>query len=357
MKIKEFKSLPSIVLVAIFCIIIVIGLIATSNTRVYVEGEGVELIENVINQCDLGGRIIIMDRVNKKELNHIIDRVYDSPELFWVDTTYNAMSIGGYSVVFFSEKYQDIDVKQIEIENAANQIIKSIIKDDMDEYEKALAIHDWICNNVTYRKTDNDSDQDIYGALVLREARCAGYAEAFAYLLNKVGIEAHVISGASIDKLGQSISHAWNLAYIDGEPYYFDITWDDNDEKDPTYWWFGVTSDEFKRSHFPSDGYEWVEATSLDANYFMRNKMYIKSYSATALVRQAVKQGTGFYVKCADPLVYDQTIRALSNRNEMYKLMTGLEISNIDKITYIENEDTYCLFIQIKQKPTVGAFA
>jgi transglutaminase/protease-like cytokinesis protein 3 len=77
--------------------------------------------------------------------------------------------------------------------------------------------------------------------LVLKRALCAGYAESFAYLLEKAGIEAYVISGDSIDRRGESVPHAWNLVYIDRQPYYFDITWNDNG-KNATYDYFGVTS-------------------------------------------------------------------------------------------------------------------
>jgi hypothetical protein len=342
---------PNILLIAALIVVIVLALFTCSDyisqTHAYVEGSGEELITNIVNRCDGGSRLIVIDRVGNSELNHIVDCVYDNPNLFWVDTRYNALSIGKFSIIFLSEKYNDIDVKRIEIEEKSNAILAGLLTDNMNEYEKTLAIHDWICNNVKYKKTDNDSDQDIYGAIVLGEARCAGYAEAFAYLLNKAGIKAEVISGAAIDQMGQSISHAWNLVYIDDEPYYFDITWNDDNKEKPSYWWFGVTSKEFQLSHFPSDGYKWVEATAIEANYFVHNKMYLKKYNATELIRHAAKQGLEFYVKCADSMVFDKTVMALSNRNEMCKIMRGLGLQSIDKITYIENPSTNGLYIKI----------
>jgi transglutaminase/protease-like cytokinesis protein 3 len=211
-----------------------------------------------------------------------------------------------------------------------------------------LAIHDWICEHVVYGEAENGSDQDIYGALFLRKARCAGYAKAFSYLLNRVGIKSEVISGESIDKTGVSVSHAWNLVYIDEKPYYFDITWNDDDKNGHAYDWFGVTSAEFQTSHSPSIGYEWVEATATDACYYIKNGMYIKSYSTTNLSRQIIKQGKSFYIKCANREVLNKTIKAFSDKGEIQKIMQTTGIAHIGQIIYIENPNTNCLYVQIK---------
>ncbi len=51
---------------------------------------------------------------------------------------------------------------------------------------------------------------------------CEAYAEAYTYILNRLGINALTIFG-----LGNGGGHAWNLVQNEGEYYYVDATWDD----------------------------------------------------------------------------------------------------------------------------------
>lgn len=333
-------------------IVIVVGVMLfaysgfAEHTHVFVEGSGEELIDNVIDVFDEGGRCVIIDRGTNQELNYLVDRIYDEPNLYWVDMQYNALSLGNISVLVLREKYNDLEKIETQIELAADDVISKYIKNDMSDYDKVLAIHDWLCANVTYGESKNDSDQDIYGALVLGKARCAGYAKAFAYLLNKAGVKSSVISGDSIDENGESVPHAWNIVYIDGDPYYFDITWDDGDEI--TYDWFGITSQEFKMSHFPNIGYEWVEAKNTGANYYIKNRMYLSEYSAIAIANQIQTQGLSFQIKCANRDVLNETIESFGNRDLMQKVMEIVGIKRIEQIAYSENPYTNCLHVEIK---------
>lgn len=327
--------------------VVICNIDVSSGSHVFVSRNSDDREAEVMTALSNGSRIVVMQDSNAAELDCMLDKVYDDPDLFWVDMTYNAFSLGNYSVFAIREKYDNIQQTQALIDQSVNEIIKSVIRDNMSEYEKVLAIHDWICNNVTYGSGVNNSDQDIYGAIVLKRAMCAGYAESFAYILNRLDIKSEVISGESINKDGESVTHAWNLVYIDGEPYYFDVTWDD-DDSGIIYDWFGVTSEEFKHSHFPSSGYEWVEATSLDANYYARNGMYLDSYNSAYLVQQINRQGKEFTIKCSDWLVMSKVIKAFGDRAEVQKIMKGANIQHIDQIVYVENERVCCLHVTIK---------
>jgi hypothetical protein len=57
-------------------------------------------------------------------------------------------------------------------------------------------------------------------ALLDRTAVCDGYAAAYSYLLDKVGIESDLC-------VSESLEHAWNIVYLDGKAYHVDVTWDD----------------------------------------------------------------------------------------------------------------------------------
>lgn len=345
---RTFGPLLVFVIIIALVVLLVTQTNILSHTPYFVSGSGEELIQNVIQNIQDGNRIIVINRRNTDNFNHLIDRVYDDPELFWVDMTYNAFSAGQISVLVLRDKYENIDMKQKEIEMVTKNVISTIISDDMSEYDKVLAIHDWLCDNVVYKATANDSDQDVYGALVLKEARCAGYAKAFAYLLEQVGIKSQVVSGESIDRNGTWVAHAWNLVYIDGVPYYFDITWDDYDtDIGYVHSWFGLPSGEFRMSHFPYGGYYWIESTRNDACYYIKNNMYVEKYTSSNIAAQIMQQGESFSVKCANPNVLADVIDALNDNNELQKIMRAADIDYIKEITYLQDTHSNCLHIQI----------
>ena len=92
----------------------------------------------------------------------------------------------------------------------------------LSEVEKALLIHDRLALTCSYGKPadTNYSAHTAYSAIVLKKAVCQGYALAYQYLLNLVGIKSEYVSSKYLD-------HGWNLVYIGGVPYHVDVTWDD----------------------------------------------------------------------------------------------------------------------------------
>ena len=223
---------------------------ALTHTKNYVEGSDIQEVTVNTKVALENKNFLIFQRNERIDVEHIVDCVYDDPELFWIAPKYHRLTMGDYEFLVFETKYNKEDVGK-QIEEAGNAIIAEVIKEDMTEYDKILAIHDWMCTNITYKAAEDSSDQDIYGALVNKQALCAGYAEGFKYLLEKVGINSKVISGEAIDKDGKRISHAWNIVYVDGRAFYFDVTWDDFQDK-IVYDWFGLSLEMFQFSHFPS---------------------------------------------------------------------------------------------------------
>ncbi|MDE6275019.1 MAG: hypothetical protein K2M75_00615 [Clostridia bacterium] len=130
----------------------------------------------------------------------------------------------------------------------AKTILRSIVDDNMDDYQKVHAIADWLSANVSYNWTlaeelgkaspSSDSYNKYYayrelyleGAILDGLAVCNGYAKAVSLLCGIEGIRCYKIKGASGS--GSGIwpnrvypQHAWNKAYIDGSWYVIDSTW------------------------------------------------------------------------------------------------------------------------------------
>ncbi len=96
-------------------------------------------------------------------------------------------------------------------------------------YDKVLAVHDYICNTVSYSYETIEEEADFrsaYDALYYNTTVCTGYALLFQKFMDYMGIPCYVASG-TVDGVG----HAWNLVNIDGQWYHLDCTNDDQD-----YW-------------------------------------------------------------------------------------------------------------------------
>ena len=151
-------------------------------------------------------------------------------------------------------------------------IIDEIITDDMTDYEKELAIHDYIVENCEYGYTDYEREYAYraYGVLVQGKAVCNGYAEAMALLLSCAGIENSIVTGEAGGEL-----HAWNIVNLDGEWYQVDATWNDplpdrGNFVGHTY--FNVTDDVLDDTHVWND--EMTEdCNGTRYNYYQYNDL------------------------------------------------------------------------------------
>jgi uncharacterized repeat protein (TIGR02543 family) len=93
---------------------------------------------------------------------------------------------------------------------------------------------------------------------------CEAYAEAYTYILNRLGVETiSVVGTATTGGSGGNGGHEWNLVKLDDGYYYCDVTWDDGDRTDKDvgneynrvrykYFMVGSGNDLFGDSHAPA---------------------------------------------------------------------------------------------------------
>ncbi len=84
--------------------------------------------------------------------------------------------------------------------------------------EKLLYLHDYLVTHTEYDRTY--SRYSAYDAIVGHKAVCQGYAEAYADLAKRAGIECQVITS-------RANNHAWNAVNLSNKWYYVDCTFDD----------------------------------------------------------------------------------------------------------------------------------
>ena len=145
------------------------------------------------------------------------------------------------------------------VKNKVEEIVTSIIKEDMSDIEKEIAIHDYIVSHAEYDAAGYESGQaapeshSAYGILINGVGVCDGYAKAIYELLNRVGIECKFVTGNVVNGEG----HAWNIVKLDdGEWYNLDVTWDDptyiysnNNENHISHEFFNMKSEIFNENH------------------------------------------------------------------------------------------------------------
>ncbi len=166
----------------------------------------------------------------------------DIPNLFYIDLSKMYLSIESTTTIFgtkyklymdtgdlatyystgFSSKSQ-VETAISQVENVKSQILS---KANGDEYSKARITHDWLINNMTYESSSTNKG-NIYGAFIEHNVVCEGYARAYKYLLDGLGITNILVTGKATNSTGVTEEHMWNYIQIDDMWYAVDVTWDD----------------------------------------------------------------------------------------------------------------------------------
>lgn len=227
------------------------------------------------NADNLKRTFIPRQSVTKDELEETIIAVYnDSPELFWIDTSYSYKYLISGKIAQVTLNYNitanDIDSSKYLFNQATNKII-SQANSYSNNYEKEKFVHDYILEKNVY-DIDNELNQSAYSAIVNGKTVCAGYSRAFQYIMNKLNITTYYVTGTS-----QGENHAWNIIKLGNGYYNIDLTWDDG--KIITYKYFNKTDSEFSSTHERSE--KSLNLPSCNATIYKYKKTYINNSTNT----------------------------------------------------------------------------
>lgn len=124
-----------------------------------------------------------------------------------------------------------LSTQEWEIYQICKSAIEETITPDMSDYQKELAIHDWMIDWADYDESalsaqgsSTPSNSTPYGFLVNRKAVCMGYANTFQLFMDLLDIECLTVIGASYYN---SQDHAWNMVKLENKWYCVDATWND----------------------------------------------------------------------------------------------------------------------------------
>jgi len=172
------------------------------------------------------------------------------------------------------------DSRTKKIYDEAMRINNEILKPGMSEFDKELAIHDYLVLHTEYdydnylKDTIPDDSYSAYGVFFKGTAVCQGYTYAAHLMLELAGIDSQIVTGTA-----NGGGHAWNKVNIDGDYYNLDVTWDDpvpDVEGRTVYAYFNVTDEQLAKNH------EWVmsdfpAATATAANYYDSKGLVVRS--------------------------------------------------------------------------------
>ena len=101
----------------------------------------------------------------------------------------------------------------------------ALVDDSMDEFTKAVVLHDAMALDAEYVITKRyENGVEVYSSnyhqMMEKWGRCETYTEVYAYLLSQVGIYSEIINS-------EEMNHEWLKVRLDGTYYHVDLTFDD----------------------------------------------------------------------------------------------------------------------------------
>ena len=172
------------------------------------------------------------------------------PEIFFVDRRCSYTRDGNHICEFIPIYLNTADEMAAmlgEFYAKADEYLK-YVNDDMDDFTKAVVLHDQLALQNSYCIEKDGVQSTNYTFMVEGWGRCENYTECYAYLLAQVGIKSEIVNS-------DQMVHEWMRINLDGDDFYYnvDLTWDDptvNDADRPgmvSHSYFLLSDEEFQR--------------------------------------------------------------------------------------------------------------
>lgn len=275
----------------------------------------------------------------------------DYPEIFYTDGySYEQYKFAGnIQKISYSPNYimtsEEISQNQAMIDQVVNEYLAELPQNASD-YDKVKYVYEMVILNTEYN-LDAPDNQNICSVFLGRESVCLGYAKAVQYLLQRINVEATVVTGSVLT--GES--HAWNLVKINGQYYYVDATWGDASYTGTTgedtalfainYDYLCITTQDITKTHIINHPISVPDCIVQIDNYYVKEGLYLTSMD-TMLVENifnsAKSQGINcISIRCANQVVYqDFKLNMLDNQHIFQYLGSGTTT-----LAYTTNDKLY----------------
>ena len=192
-------------------------------------GYSEEMYEHIIDSLskDILEISVFEYKLTVSQAHSLAQDLHDrEPQFFYLQSGFSYSYSGGYVYsLYFSYDITDKAEREAAIKFVNDELdaIVETLPTGLDDLEKALYFHDYLCVNFQY---DTDYEiYDVYNMLKYKKGVCQAYTGIYDLLLERVGIK---------NSTASSSDHIWNIVYLDGEWYHIDVTWGD-----PLYDTFG----------------------------------------------------------------------------------------------------------------------
>lgn len=270
----------------------------------------------------------VMD-ITAEDYCAVYEEIYNNENaIFYIDTTMmyavnsQTKAVASATVNY---KYSEDKIRsmQSEINRQVDKILSEITP-EMSDYEIVKHFYDYLALNVVYDE-DAGNCRDIYGVFVEKKAICGGYAKAFSYLCDKVGIESLTITGDA-----DGTPHMWNMVKLDGEWYHIDPTYAVTDAKTHKYVrydYFCVNDETLSQCRTVYDQiYTYPKSTAEKYNYYVYNGLMADSWEdvetmMTNRIAEASKtKERVIQIRCSSKETYEDAKFKLFDRSEQRAL-------------------------------------
>ena len=293
---------------------------------------------------------------NDDFLNIIQAVRYEHPEFFFVDFNHLRYYKTPIGYVWQIGYLLNINVQRIlesEIEKEATRIISNLnISAKNSEIKTIRSIHNYLVKNTTYdyeALSNPDAFPESFGidgALCKKKAVCEGISKAFKYLCDKVGVNCLIASGkASLESIGQDLSHAWNIVTINNSFSHVDVTWDIEVSKlcrRNRYDYFCIPDSWISKDHVYVNT---PQCTSYEFSYFYNKNLLFRNMNdlKSFLISELNKKSKVIYFKIiGNNLPYD-----VSNRiNDLVKQLAASYLQVSYSYEIISNNEQNCYYFR-----------
>lgn len=173
--------------------------------------------------------------------------IYHNMGYFTIDIIYKDAA---RVMAYMEGKSDSLSLEDMQLYDEAKRVHDLLVNNNMSEFERVKAFHDYLCETVTYQEY-GDAAHTAYGALVNHAAVCEGYTLAMDLLCYFSGIDCEHIFGFSRNQ-----AHSWVHVKVDGNWYNVDTTWDDQ-EQEISYTYFMVSDDTMRKDHIWNMNANW----------------------------------------------------------------------------------------------------
>lgn len=310
-------------------------------------------VKNFEEKCTL--------KIDDEILSDVFTAVlYDNPEIFWIKTDYQYFKYGN-KVIFkpnYSYSHDEAVIYTGELNNKLNDIL-SQASSYVNDYDKELFFHDYICENTVYdMNTFGSVGASVHNTLINGKAVCEGYARAMQILLDKSGIYNYLVIGDGVSE-DKTEPHMWNVVKLNNENYHLDVTWDDNDETNvPSYIYFNVTDEQISRDHINLEASE-NNCNGTYFNYAVRNGTYAHTFyhfsQFTEAAAKILKTGRNTVELCfSNKLDYDRAVSSINDNNQFFDFISSSVKKSkrnlkIDEVEYYTDDNLQYICIIFKE--------